>query len=452
MPENFLKKLIITFLLIVVSAVSNLYAEEKITAGKNDNSDESSEKVEVKRGNKIFQVPKNIYNYLKDRPEEMLKYLQRMEYYKHSEKERNKEITTIQNEADVTGIRESAHEDINSIIVLVGELPADKRDNVYAPIFLTDSKKIFGTITDFSFKWVGYKSTVKFQQNSFPWKNTSLSETVIGSFLYASGTNIGFNRGKLEEENRFYTNYTSEILTLKIKFPLFTSIAMTLDSRQYFFVKRDTPKDFIMPLNHINLFPRMDVSIDLLKEKGIDQLTSGFRISSWAGYGIRNRWEEWGEPDDLQTGEKARKFVIYSSEITAGLLFLKNHNLVIRARHKGGIDNDFLTRPRFGGTIDNAKLDVVHGFTIDQFRVKRFGIINTQYGFDIIQRLRFNLFFDYAHVFSPDKMDIIGTGYGFRILAWGGLPIWLTHGIGRIYSPEKQPFDHVFMIMSAAGW
>ena len=63
-----------------------------------------------------------------------------------------------------------------------------------------------------------------------------------------------------------------------------------------------------------------------------------------------------------------------------------------------------------------------------------------------------NLFFDYAHIFSPTKEDIFGSGYGFRIIAWGGLPIWITHGIGRKYRPQKESFEHTAMIMTAAGW
>ncbi|MBN2041759.1 MAG: hypothetical protein JW864_17110 [Spirochaetes bacterium] len=427
MINNFTKYIAAFLIFIILSFTSYLFPEEN-NPEQTDREKASPEQIEIKRGDSIYHIPKDLYYYLINRPEEMMKYLQRMEYYRQAE------------------------EELNSIIVFVAELPADNRNNIYAPIFMTKSDKIFGTITDFSFKWVGYKTTLDFKQKGFPWKNMTLSETIIGSFLYASGTNIGFNRGKLEEESRFYTNYFSEILTLKIKLPFYTSAAFALDSRQYFFVERETSENFTMPLNHYNIFPRIDLGIGYVKEDGIDQLTSGIELFSWAGYGIRNRWEEWGEPGDMQTGEKARTFLIYSSKLTAGLLFRKNHNLVLRAHYKGGTDNDFLSQPRFGGTIDNADIDAVHGFTLDQFRVKKFGLANLRYGFNIIERLRFNLFLDYARIFSPDTQNIFGSGYGFRIIAWGGLPIWLTHGMGKIITPEKKAVDHVFMIMTAAGW
>jgi hypothetical protein len=94
----------------------------------------------------------------------------------------------------------------------------------------------------------------------------------------------------------------------------------------------------------VNIFPRFDLGYDRMTEKGIDQLTDGMRISAWIGYGIRNRWETWGSPDDPQMGEAARTFAIYSYTLTYGYLFWQNHNMVLRLRYKGGVDNDFLTR------------------------------------------------------------------------------------------------------------
>jgi hypothetical protein len=336
--------------------------------------------------------------------------------------------------------------------VLVGEIPLSGKNGLYAPIFLTDKKNIFGSGSDLSFKWVGYKFTAGLTQRGFPWNGTTLSETFIGSFLYASGTNIGFSGGKQVEERRFYTNYTSEIITLKCQTPGRTAAAFTLDSRQYFFIERNPPADFTMPQNHVNVFPRLDLNLEMMTEKGIDQLARGIEIRTWAGYGVRSKWHRWGEPDNLQEGEKARTFVIYSAEAAAGLLLCGHHNLVVRARYKGGIDNDFLTRPRFGGTIDNARLDVVHGFTIDQFRVNAFGLANLKYGFDLWSRLRMNFFLDYARIISPDPEDIAGSGYGFRLLAFGGLPIWITHGIGRRFSPGNRKVEQTLMVMTAAGW
>lgn len=366
------------------------------------------------------------------------------------------EIAVPHNDADMSSLRKSASEEISSIIVLLGEIPAaEKKNSTFAPIFLSDKKNIFGTKTDFSFRWLGYKVTAGLTQKEFPWRATTLSETVVGSFLYASGTNIGFYGNIPKEETRFYTNYTSEIITLKYRSPFRLAAAFTLDSRQYFFAEREAPENFVMPENHVNIFPRIDLNFEGLSESGIDQLTSGVGAESWAGYGIRNRWQSWGEPPNLESGGPARTFLIYSFTLTGGLLIDNNHNLVVRLRYKGGHDNDFLTRPRFGGTIDNAKLDVVHGFTIDQFRVNSFALANLRYSFSIFRWLRMNLFLDYAHVFStlmPDTQDIIGSGYGFRLLTIGGLPIWLTHGIGKRVYPADLPVEHTFMIMTAAGW
>ena len=122
------------------------------------------------------------------------------------------------------------------------------------------------------------------------------------------------------------------------------------------------------------------------------------------------------------------------------------------------MDNDFLTRPRFGATIDNAKLDVVHGFSLDKFRVEEFGLINVKYGFNINDRIRMNLFLDYAHIFRHPEgdndlsKDIFGIGYGFRVLTFGGLPVWVTHGIGKICHPQWGATEHAVMILTAAGW
>ncbi len=388
-------------------------------------------------------------------PDQLLRGLMKRQWYKQKRGYvyTRYEIISIDDEADLSSIQVGAAEKISTIIVLLGEVPTDDRSSaVFAPVFLTSQKNIFGSKTDFSFRWVGYKMTMKFKQKGFPCKNASLQETLIGSFLYASGTNLGFIGGRFQEETRFYTNYFSEIITLKYYLPYHIAPAFTIDSRQYFFVERDLPDEFVMPKNHYNVFPRIDLNLENMREKGIDQLSEGVEILSWIGYGVRNRWERWGEPQNYQVGEQAKTFIIYSIVGSIGFLFNNNHNIVIRGKYKGGVDNDFLSRPRFGGTIDNAKLDVVHGFTIDSFRVNNFGLINARYGFNIFKRLRMSLYFDYAHIFSPDREDIFGSGYGFRILFFGGLPIWITHGFGKIYRPEEKPFEQVFMFMTAAGW
>lgn len=377
------------------------------------------------------------------------------ELYKQREKQEKRRVESApgRDHEDLSSIHKSASEEIESIIVLLGEIPATgERKALYAPVFLSESKGIFGTGTDFSFRWVGYKLSTRFTQKRFPWDNTTLSETLVGSFLYASGTNIGFQGNAVVEERRFYTNYTSQIVTLKVGLPFKTSVGFTLDSRQYFFVRRNTPEGFTMPCDHVNVFPRIDLGIERLTEKGIDQIKQGFSLETWAGYGIRSEWEPWGEDPFIEDTTYARTFAIYSCELTAGALFLRTHNLVLRAHYKGGIDNDFLTRPRFGGTIDNANLDVVHGFTVDSFRVKSFGLVNLKYGFDVASRLRINLFLDYARIFAPDPEHVAGSGYGIRILAIGGLPVWITHGIGRRNFPESARWEHVVMVMTAAGW
>ncbi len=391
-------------------------------------------------------------------PDELLKLLVKRKWYRQMDFEgrapakiRKKELGR-QSEGDLSSLKESASPDISNIIVLLGEIPVNGQKGVFAPVFLSDKKNIFGSRSDFSFSWAGLKATAKFSQKRFPWKNTTLEETVIGSFLYASGTNLGFISSEFGENTKFYTNYVSEIITLKYNFFHGLNASFSIDSRQYFFVERSLPEGFVMPLNHFNVFPRFDLGLSAITEKGVDQLTEGVGISSWIGYGVRSRWEKWGTAPEYEIGEEARTFTIYSFTFTGAYLYNNDHNFIVRARIKGGIDNDFLTQPRFGGTIDNAKLDVVHGFTVDSFRVERFGIVNCMYGFNIFSRLRMSLYFDYAHVFRPKREDVIGTGYGFRILAWGGLPIWLTHGIGRRLYPERTGPEQVVMIMSAAGW
>ena len=372
---------------------------------------------------------------------------------KKDEKLKKTETSTVMDEADASAIKESASEDLRNILVLLCEYPiTGKNEPIYAPIFMKDEKQIFGTRTDFSFKWVGYKLTFGLKQNKFPWGNTTLEEYIIGSFLYASGTNLGFIREKFKEDIQFYTNYTNEIIVFKWKIVRPIALGFGLDSRQYFFIKKQTPEGFIMPEDHVNIFPHLILDLGVIKTKGIDLLTDGFMLSNFAGYGIRSSWKEWGEPGDLQTGARAQKFVIFSSTLSLGILFGDDQNIVLRARFKGGLNNDFLSRPRFGGTIDNANLDVVHGFTLDEFRVYQFGLVNFKYGFNIVKRLRLNALFDYAHIFSSKTENIIGTGYDIRIIAIGGLPIWFTHGFGKKLSPVPEPWQQTFMIMTAAGW
>ncbi|HXK65986.1 MAG TPA: hypothetical protein PK348_06940 [Spirochaetota bacterium] len=366
------------------------------------------------------------------------------------DKAEKKQIQTYQ-QADFDKLKDATHEDISTIIVLLGEIPLESKNSIFAPAILYNKNNIFNSNTDFAFTWVGFKATAKFTQKKFIWDNVSLQETLIGSFLYASGTNFGFFGERFNEDLLFYTNYTSEIVTLKISLPLYNILGLTIDSRQYFFIKRDTPPDFIMPKNHYNLFPRIDWNIEHYTEQGIDQLFNGIAFQNWIGYGIRSQWDTWGEPGKLQMGKEAKTFVIYSSTLTCGKVFGNSQNLIVRMRIKGGIDNDFLSQPRFGGTIDNAKLDVVHGTTVDQFRVESFALCNVQYGFNVATRLRMNLYVDYAYIINPASQHIAGSGYGFRILGPGGLPIWLTHGISKNLSQDDN-VSQVVMIMTAAGF
>lgn len=367
-----------------------------------------------------------------------------------SEKADKKQLQTYQ-QADFDKLKDATHEDISTIIVLLGEIALESKNSIFAPAILYNKKDILNSTTDFAFTWVGFKATAKFTQKKFIWDNVSLQETLIGSFLYASGTNFGFFGERFNEDLLFYTNYTSEIVTLKISLPLYNILGLTIDSRQYFFVERDVPPNFIMPKNHYNLFPRIDWNIERYTEQGIDQLFNGIAFQNWIGYGIRSQWDTWGEPGKLEMGKQAKTFVIYSSTLTVGKVFCNNQNAIVRLRLKGGIDNDFLSQPRFGGTIDNAKLDVVHGTTVDQFRVVSFALCNMQYGFNIAQRLRMNLFLDYARVIKPESQNVVGNGYGFRILGPGGLPIWLTHGISKNISAAND-INQVIMIMTAAGF
>ncbi len=374
----------------------------------------------------------------------------------YSEKKNNaprkSEVSDIQNDVDARSIRESAKEELDNIVVFLAEFTPDSGDPTVAPVFMTDHKGIFGSKTDLSFSWVGYKMTLKIKQNNFPFRNTSLQGVLIGSFLYASGTNLGFARSSYKKENRFYTNYTSEMLIFRWKMARYLTAGYGLDSRQYFFVRRRTPYGFRMPQDHVNIFPYLILEIGSLREQGIDQLTQGILLYAWAGYGCRSRWDWWGEAADPQSGSYARNFMIASAWLKFGVIFGRHHNFVLRFLFKGGIDNDFLNRPRFGSTIDNARLDVVHGFTLDTFRVNSYCLTNMSYGFNLCGRLRLNFYFDYAHVFLPGNSNIVGGGYGFRIIAMGGLPVWFTHGMGSRLFPEAPRLNHAFSVMTAAGW
>ncbi len=358
----------------------------------------------------------------------------------------------ITSDADVSAFKRSA--EMNNVLVLLSEIPRDNKDPIIAPVFVSAYKNIFNTRTDFSFSWVGFKLTLKFKQKKFPWKNTSLQQILIGSFVHASGTNLGFVENKFAQENRFYTNYTSQILVFNWHMFKYLTTGVGLGSRQYFFFRNDPPENFKMPKDHVNIFPRGVINIGYITEKGIDQLAKGMQVSSWYGYGIRNKWDEWGEPDNLQSSTQARTFSIYAVLFKIGILINNNQNFILKGKYKGGVDNDFLSRPRFGASIDNANLDVVHGFTLDEFRVYRFGLINFQYGINVFSWLRFRLFADYGHIFSPndEERDLFGAGYGFRIITIGGLPIWFSHGFGRENKITSKEIRQTMMVMTAAGW
>lgn len=384
----------------------------------------------------------------------LLKSVLEREYYREKKNPEKKEVDrtdALQNDdPDVSAIKDNA-EGINNIVVLIAELPTNSRDQTLGPVFLRDKKNIFDSGTDMYLEWIGYKINLKFKQKNFPSSDMSLEETVVGSFLYASGTNIGFLTRTYKEDIQFYTNYISEIVVLRWQIWQYFNTGWGLSSRQYFFSKRKAPDNFIMPKDHANIFPHIILDAGKLSEAGIDKITKGIIWSSWVGYGYRSNWDTWGEPGNLQTGDDAKDFWIVSSTITAGFVFMQNHNLVIRMKFKGGIDNDFLSRPRFGGTIDNANLDTVHGTTLDEFRVNDFLLVNTKYGFNLFSRLRLNFFFDYARIIRPDREDHIGMGYGLRIFSIGGMPLWVTHGISRRIYPDPR-YEQAVMIMTAAGW
>lgn len=343
----------------------------------------------------------------------------------------------------------------NNFIVLLTETPLKKngqKETLAGLVYFAEKNKFFNSNTKLNFSIVGYKSKLTLKQKNFPWKKTSLEETFIGSFLYASGTNMGFINKTYREENRFYTNYVSQILILRRQLTKYIKTGCGIGSRQYFFLKNKTPENFLMPKNHVNIFPRFTLSIGkYIETKDADKIGSGLMLNYWMGYGYRSKWDAWGDKDDLQSGKYAQDFSIYSLSAKIGIKLKKRQNIILRGKYKGGIDNDFLSRPRFGGTIDNAGLDIVHGFTLDNFRVNKFGIANLKYGFNLNTHFRLNLFFDYAHIFSPERTDVIGSGYGFRILVLGMLPVWITHGLGKDLSNDGKT-SQALMIMSAVAW
>lgn len=353
---------------------------------------------------------------------------------------------------DASSLRQAADDDTKNVLVLLAEIPVKMNDFTLAPIYMTEQKKIFGSGTDLYLDWLGYKLKAKFVQPKFPFKKTEIQETFIGSFLYASGTNLGFIDNTYRDEVRFYTNYTSQILTLKWNMARYLKTGYSLDSRQYFFVKRELPDEFVMPENHINIFPNFIIEAGETTVAGMDMITRGIKLSGWGGYGLRNRWSWWGEPGNPQSGGYAGDFWIYSAEISSGALIHENHNIYMKLKYKGGIDNDFISMPRFGGTINNINLDLAHGFTLDYFRVYEFGLANFHWGSNISKRVRLNLYLDYARILSPRAENIIGSGYGIRVLLFKGLPVWITHGIGREIDRQGSPFSHTIMTMAAAGW
>ncbi|MCP4134665.1 MAG: hypothetical protein GY754_27065 [bacterium] len=422
-----------------------LFAQEQEKNQDDKKEEEKKEKKEKHTGDVIIE---------KVLVDPLEKILPEKEYYKRKkvDKKEKRGMSETENDTDISSIRKSASKELKNFLVLITEFHQQKDPPIVAPIFLSDYDNIFGTRTDFSLKWLGFKLKCKFSQRKFPFKNTTLEETLIGSFLFASGTNLGFIGNRLQEETRFFTNYTSQILILKWNISKYLTMGGGVGTRQYFFMKRDIPPGFTMPRNHINIFPRGLIDIGYYTEKGMDQLTEGVKLSSWAGYGIRSNWDQWGVAGNMQSGKKQAKFLIYSTTLITGILFNDNHNIVLRSRFKGGLNNDFLSKPRFGGTIDNAYLDVVHGFAFEKFRVFRFGITNLRYGVNLFSRLRLNLYCDYAHIFSDYRAHLLGFGYGFRIRGPYNLPLWFTHGIGLYYDSDEQRREQSFLVMTAAGW
>ena len=376
-------------------------------------------------------------------------------YKERTVKRNQKKFRDMSEEGNMDSLSNSSDDEAHSTFVLLAEVPYESQTfgkSVIAPIYMYKKRSIFNSKTDIDLKLLGTKIKLKLKQKKFPWKQMTLNETFIGSFLYASGTNLGFVNNTYTKEDRFYTNYTSQIFVVKWKFNKYFSIGSGIGSRQYFFVKNNTPQDFIMPSNHINIFPRGVFDINNITIKGLDMLTHGIQIYGWAGYRIRNRWNNWGYINNIINVSQARKFTIYSITLKMAYLWNNNHNIVAKFKFKGGINNDFLSQPRYGGTIDNANLDLIHGFGLDEFRVKRFALTNMKYGFNIVKKLRINIFFDYGLTIKPEIEHLVGLGLGIRIISYKGLPIWVTHGVGKELSHNENDIRQTTMIMTAAAW
>ncbi|MGQ9842445.1 MAG: hypothetical protein ACUVRK_02680 [Spirochaetota bacterium] len=80
-----------------------------------------------------------------------------------NEKAEEKQIQTYQ-QADFDKLKDATHEDISTIIVLLGEIPLESKNGIFAPAILYNKKDIFNSTTDFAFTWVGFKATAKFTQ------------------------------------------------------------------------------------------------------------------------------------------------------------------------------------------------------------------------------------------------------------------------------------------------
>ncbi len=153
----------ITILFIMLNPVSLIR-----TAFAQENGEKQKSNTEVTAGQGEIKKKKKKKSY---RPGEILDYMKNRKWYKQTKKKKKKknEIEAVQDEADLSSIKESASEEIETIIVLLGEIPKDdERNPLFAPVFLTDQKDIFGTKTDFSMKWVGYKLTFNARHKGFP--------------------------------------------------------------------------------------------------------------------------------------------------------------------------------------------------------------------------------------------------------------------------------------------
>jgi hypothetical protein len=145
---------------------------------------------------------------------------------------------------------------------------------------------------------------------------------------------------------------------------------------------KDTAAAFITPVDTIT------TGVDLKLIANV----AGFNATVSGSYFNRNKWELWGDPNDLEYKPSQKDYFRWEASISKDQYFSGFRKLHFKLGYLDGTDLDRFSKYEFGSFSSHP----MHGFQSGSLRTQTAWVANLSYGINIEDIIRFEGFYDQA--------------------------------------------------------